>query len=223
VEIEAVELGLTRTAGGDVTEVRLVAEAADASAGAGAEGDTALDGGADEAGEDGRGLGERVGRCRVIGRLEVAAGEQPRDTGADGGEDVRHVLVARWRCGVKGELSRPSFAEDAVEHERVHVDVELEAAPEALDHRHRAGLALDPVRPRGARVEGEQPADIHAQHRAAQDVIPRQSVAQAIGQRQHPLAHRHPREYLVDEIGGAFGHPSSPPTRTEAAPLTGEG
>jgi hypothetical protein len=33
VEIEAIELGLTRAAGGDVTEVRLVAEAADAGAG----------------------------------------------------------------------------------------------------------------------------------------------------------------------------------------------
>jgi hypothetical protein len=33
VEIEAVELGLTRAAGGDVPEVRLVAEAADAGAG----------------------------------------------------------------------------------------------------------------------------------------------------------------------------------------------
>jgi hypothetical protein len=34
VEIEAVELGLTRAAGRDVTEVRLVAKAPDASAGA---------------------------------------------------------------------------------------------------------------------------------------------------------------------------------------------
>jgi hypothetical protein len=50
VEIEAIELGLTRAAGGDVTEVRLVAEAADAGAGAGAEGDAALDGGPHEAG-----------------------------------------------------------------------------------------------------------------------------------------------------------------------------
>jgi hypothetical protein len=32
------------------------------------------------------------------------AGEQSPDPGADGGEDLRHVLVARWGCGVKGEL-----------------------------------------------------------------------------------------------------------------------
>jgi hypothetical protein len=95
VEIEAVELGLTRAAGGDVTEVRLVAEAPDAGAGAGAEGDAALDGGAGEAGQDGRGVGERVRRGRVVSGLEVAAGEQTSHAGADGGEDVRHVLVAR--------------------------------------------------------------------------------------------------------------------------------
>jgi hypothetical protein len=50
VEVEAVELGLARAAAGGVAQIRLVAEAADVGAGAGAEGDAALDGGADEAG-----------------------------------------------------------------------------------------------------------------------------------------------------------------------------
>jgi hypothetical protein len=57
VEVEAIALGLARAAGGEVTEVRLVAEAADAGAGAGAEGNATMEGGADEAGEDGRSLG----------------------------------------------------------------------------------------------------------------------------------------------------------------------
>jgi hypothetical protein len=48
VEIEAVELGLTRAARGGVTEVRLVAEAADAGASPWPQRDAALDGGADE-------------------------------------------------------------------------------------------------------------------------------------------------------------------------------
>ena len=113
VEVEAIELGLAGPAGGDVTKVRLVAEAADACAGAGAEGDAALDGGADEAGEDGRSLGEGVSRRAIVFGLEVAAGEQLLDAGADGAEDVGHVLVARWGCGVKGERPRPSVAEDA--------------------------------------------------------------------------------------------------------------
>jgi hypothetical protein len=86
VEVEAVALGLTRGAGGDVAEGRLGAEAADAGAGAGAEGDTALDGGAGEAGQDGGGVDERVGRGGVVSGLEVAAGEEPPHAGADGGE-----------------------------------------------------------------------------------------------------------------------------------------
>ena len=105
VEIEAVELGLPRAARGGVTEIRLVAEAADAGAGAGAEGDPALDGGPGEAGQDGRGSRERVGRRAVVCRLELAAGEQPPDAGADRGEDLRHVLIARWGRGVKGEAA----------------------------------------------------------------------------------------------------------------------
>ena len=57
VEVEASSWACRGPAGGRVTEVRLVAEAADAGAGAGAEGDAALDGGADDPGQDGRGLG----------------------------------------------------------------------------------------------------------------------------------------------------------------------
>ena len=74
-----------------------------------------------------------------------------------------------------------------------------------------------------ARVEGEQHAGKDAQDCAAQGVIPGQAVAEAIRERQDPLAHRHPRQHLVNEVSGAFGHPSSSTTRTEATPLTGEG
>src|SRR5262245_31868264 len=72
VEGEAVELGLARAAGGGVAQICLVAEAADVGAGTGAEGDAALDRGADEAGQDGRGLTEG-GRPRR-GRLPARAG-----------------------------------------------------------------------------------------------------------------------------------------------------
>ena len=67
-------------------EVRLVAEAPDAGAGARTEGDAALDGGAHETGEDGRGLGEWVSGRAVVVRLELTTseGEEPSDPGADG-------------------------------------------------------------------------------------------------------------------------------------------
>ena len=103
VEVEAVEPGLTRAARGDVTEVRLVAESAGAGAGPWPQRDAALDGGPDEAGQDRRDFCEWVRRRRIDGGLQLAAGEQSPDPGADGGEDLRHVLVARWGCGVKGE------------------------------------------------------------------------------------------------------------------------
>jgi len=47
--------------------------------------------------------------------------------------------------------------------------------------------------------------------------------AQAIRQRQHPLAHRHPRQHRVDERGRVLRHPPPPPARTEASALAREG
>jgi hypothetical protein len=81
----------------------------------------------------------------------------------------------------------------------------------------------DAVRTRGARVESEQRTGIDAQHGAAQGVIPRQSGAHTIRQRQHPLAHRYLWQHLVNQIGGALGHPSPPTAWTEAAALAREG
>jgi hypothetical protein len=102
----------------------------------------------------------------------------------------------------------------------MEVDVQLETAAEALDHRDGAGLAVrDAESSRRARVEGEQCPGIHAQHRATQGVIPGQAVAQAIGQREHPLAHRHPRQQVVDEGGRVLRHP--PPPQLEQKPREG--
>jgi len=69
----------------------------------------------------------------VVFRLELAAGEQPPDADANRGEDLRHILIAGWRCGVKDEAAWMRLAEDAVEHKRVDVDVELRPAAEAPD------------------------------------------------------------------------------------------
>ena len=97
---------------------------------------------------------------------------------------------------MKGERPGPSVTEGAVQYERLEVNIQLEPAAEALNRCHRAGPAvLDAVRTRGAGVEGEQRTEIHAQHRAAQGVIPGQAVAQTIRQRQHPLAHWHRRQH----------------------------
>jgi hypothetical protein len=105
-----------------MAEIGLVAEAADAGAGPGAEGDAALDGGADEAGQDGGGLSEWVGGRLVIFRLELAAGEEPSDPGADGGQDVCHLVIAWWGRGVKDERPGARLAEDPVQHQGMKVD-----------------------------------------------------------------------------------------------------
>src|SRR5262249_7039631 len=109
--------------------------------------------GADDPGEDGRGLVEGVGWRAVVCWFALAPGKQPPDTGADGSEDLRHLLIGRWGRGVKGEVAGLRLAEDAVEHERVVMDVELKAAAEALDHGDRPDLAAgDPVGAGGARI-----------------------------------------------------------------------
>jgi len=74
-----------------MAQIRLVAEAADAGAGAGIEGDAAEDGGAGAAGQKRGSLREPVGLGVVVFRLELAADEQPTDPGADGGEDAAAI------------------------------------------------------------------------------------------------------------------------------------
>ena len=59
----------------------------------------APEGGADETGQDRRGLGERVGRRRVVVGLETVRGQQPSPARAGGGEDPSHVLIARRGAG----------------------------------------------------------------------------------------------------------------------------
>ena len=71
MQVEAVEMGLARAARGEMREVRLVAEAADAGAGPGAQGDAPLDGGAHEPAR----MGEvSASGWRASGRLPARAG-----------------------------------------------------------------------------------------------------------------------------------------------------
>src|SRR5256712_6021128 len=99
--------------------------------GARPERDPPLDRGAADAGQRGRFLGEWVDVGGVID-VESAAREETLDAPVDGGEQPCHLLVARRLGGV--ELEAPVFSrgEDAVQQEGVEVDVQLEAAPEAL-------------------------------------------------------------------------------------------
>src|SRR6266511_398312 len=81
VEVEAVALGLARAAGGDVTEVRLVAKAADAGAGPGAEGGTAWTEASDGAKADAR--GGATARSRLPARLDRQLASRAKRDGVD--------------------------------------------------------------------------------------------------------------------------------------------
>ena len=61
-----------------------------------------------------RHLGGRGSGLSPGGRWELTTGEQPPDTGADGGEELCHGLIARWGRGVNGEVAWLRLAEDAV-------------------------------------------------------------------------------------------------------------
>src|SRR5438093_1831049 len=191
-------------------------------AGARPERDPPLDRGAADAGQRGRFLGEWVDVGGVID-VESAAREETLDAPVDGGEQPRHLLVARGLGGVELEAPVFSLGEDAVQEEGVEVDVQLEAAPEALDHRHGAAppVAHSPAA-RSAAIEAEHGPSGDAEHRAAERVIVGEEIAQAVRQREHPLAHGDVRQDVIDEVCGLLRHAAAAAARTKAASFARE-
>src|SRR5205823_8262043 len=155
--------------------------------------------------------------------VESAAREETLDAPVDGGEQPRHLLVARGLGGVELEAPVFSLGEDAVQEEGVEVDVQLEAAPEALDHRHGAAPPVAHARARrAAAIEPEHGAYGDAEHRAAERMIVRKKIAQAVRQGEHPLAQGNARQDMIDEVGGLLRHTPPATAGTEAASLARE-
>ena len=223
VKVKALEVCLARRAGRDPGGVGLAAEPEHAGAGARPERDSSLDRGAADAGERGRLLGERVDIGGVI-HLEPPARKQAAHAAVDRGEQPGHLLVARRLGRVKLERAIGALGEDAVQKEGVEMDVQLKAAPEALDHRHRAAPATAHARTAGpVPIETEHCADGDAEDRAAELVVPGEEVAHAVGQAEHPLAHRDVREDVIDQVCRLLRHAAAATTRTEAASFAREG
>ena len=103
------------------------------------------------------------------------------------------------------------------------MDVQLEAAPEALDHRHGAAppVAHSPAA-RSAAIEAEHGPSGDAEHRAAERVIVGEEIAQAVRQREHPLAHGDVRQDVIDEVCGLLRHAAAAAARTKAASFARE-
>ena len=122
VKIEAIELGLARSARGGVARSGLGSEATHARASARAESAAALDGGANEPGQDGGGLGEGAGQGAVVLGLESAASEKPPHAGP-----VCEARSNSSRCAERwlGELAcwRPLDVVDVDAVDRIGNDV----------------------------------------------------------------------------------------------------
>jgi len=54
-------------------------------------------------------------------------------------------------------------------------------------------------------------------------MVPRQPIAQAIRQTQHPLPYGNIGEDVIDEVRSALGHPATATTRAEAASFARKG
>jgi hypothetical protein len=77
--------------------------------------------------------------------------------------------------------------EDAVEHERVKMEVKVHCAAEALHTGHHAGLsAREPLTPRLAAIRAAERANEDLEDGATQPMIVGQSVAQPVWNREHP-------------------------------------
>ena len=53
-------------------------------------------------------------------------------------------------------------------------------------------------------------------------MIPREEIPESVRHAQHPLAHRHARQHVVDEAGRALRHAPAPAARAEATPFARE-
>ncbi len=106
----------------------------------------------------------------------------------------------------------------------MQVGVEIERSTEPLHDDHGASPRVNDARLTGpSPEESEDGAHRDGRDRPTQVMVPRQQVAQRMWERQHPLSHRHVREDVVAQMGGALGHPPSGTAGTHGPPLTGEG
>ena len=104
---------------------------------------------------------------------------------------MRDVLIADVGRGLEAGLGEQTLADvDAVEDQRVEVQVQVERTAEPLSEDHRARASAGRAGCRGALAQPvEDRADEDAAHRAAQGGVEGQEEADAVGEGEHPLAH----------------------------------
>jgi len=123
------------------------------------------------------------------------------------------------------ELHRPRgvFREESVEDDDVEVEVGVERGAEAVREGDRADAGVFGSAGGVLQEEGADGAEQDAQHGAVEGGIVRQERAQALRQREDPLAHGQGRQDVIVEVGGDLHPAAGVAGGADAAPLAGEG
>ncbi len=209
---------------GSVGSAAGIAHAAHALAGSGTRGDASLDGGGIEIGEQRLFRGERIGLGWVCLGAEPLLLEPARDAPGHPAGHARDLGVVRRPQRVEAHAPFGAAGVDAIEDERVEVEVQIQRVAEALHEGDGAALAArePPLLSRSAPERGEDRAHEDGEDQARKARVVGEAVAERKGQREHPLAHGHLGQHAVDEMGGRVGHAPAATGGAEAAPLAGK-
>jgi hypothetical protein len=192
--------------------------------GAGPEGDVPLQRRRDRAGEQRLLRRERVAPG-VLVRPPPPAEQQPPHAPVQPREQHADVRVGRRRQAVEpGPRRRARARVDAVEEQRVEMNIEIRGSAKSLDGRDAAAPRPDQPPPRRApSLPAEHRAQAHPQHGPREPRVERQLVAHWQRHREDPLADRDGRDDPVDEVRGELTHPPPAAGGAERTALTTEG
>lgn len=136
-----------------------------------------LDGRRRETRQHRRVLGPRIrGTPLLCCRRQTTPLQKPPDATHGHGDNRGDVLTRQAASRVKDE-TRPSSLEHTIDDQRVKVHVQVQRTTKALNHHDRSAPSVGHAGPsrRGAQ-EAEHGSHVHARHRAAQVVVPREHV-----------------------------------------------
>jgi hypothetical protein len=173
--------------------------------------------------------GARLGRlARAVLRwpaVDVAvAGEPRRDASVDAPRDRLELRGVGLVGRVEEHALLRVAAEDAVEEDGVKMNVQVQAAAEALHKRDRPTLPLlGALAPGAGPIAREDHLDKDAGDSREHVGLERREQAQLVGQREHELTHGHVGQDAIDQVGGGVGHAPAGAARAEAAALAREG
>jgi len=122
---------------------------------------------------------------------------------------------------MKAQPAFPIPRVDAIEHERMEMEVEIQGIAEALHERDGAAMrvAAASAQTRSSSQGGEDGAHEEAEHRARKRAVVGHAVAQREGQREHPLPHGDLGQHAVHEVSRGVGHAAAPQAGQKPRPL----